>query len=302
MTGLAESKHSVSFVVITANRAEELATCLASLRGQRLAGTEIVVVDNASTDHTQRLLADQFPEARVHLSKTNLGVSGGRNVGIELARGEICICIDDDAFFPEEDAAEKVLAYFAADENLACLAMTILNSTTGTEEMKGIPRRDKQMLAEDYEATYFCGAGFAVRREMFLSAGEFWPALVYGSQEIDLGYRFLEAGHRILKSASVRVIHRSTPRARPSGQWVYFNTRDRAWVAVRHLPWRAAISTSILWWINTLWVAVRGGEIRSFLRGWVDSIRGLPAALRTRRVISSKVIDHLSRHSGRFWY
>ncbi|MBY0586489.1 glycosyltransferase [bacterium] len=293
---------TLSFVVITANRALELADCLQSIRRQQVNGAEIIVVDNASTDSTATLLSEQFPEVKVHYSPTNLGVSEGRNVGISLAQGEICVCIDDDAFFSDDDAASTIISSFDENPMLACLAMTILNATTGEEETKGIPRRDKKVVEHDYEATYFCGAGFAVRRSLFLQAGQFWAPLVYGSQEIDLGYRFLEAGWSIKKSASIRVHHRSTMLARPSGQWVYFNTRDRPWVAIRHLPWPAVLTTTLLWWGNTFRVALSSGQLSSFFRGFVDSLAGFPRAWQGRKVISRTVIELLANHSGRYWY
>lgn len=299
---LADPVPEISFIVLTANRVDDLVPCLESILRQQGPTLEIIVVDNASRDQTQAVLAERFPQVRLHPSPVNLGVSEGRNVGIQMARAEICVCVDDDAYLPDSDTAERILRYFATDPALACVAMTILGSKDGREEYKGIPRLDKKSFDTDYPCTYFCGAGFAVRRSMFLEAGGFWAPLVYGSQELDLAYRYLDRHWHLLHSATARVIHKSSPLERPHGQWVYFNTRDRVWVALRHLPWRAVLTTTILWWGQTLAVAARQGHWGPLARGWLDSIQGIPRAIRGRKVLSPQAQAQLRQYSGRFWY
>lgn len=289
-------------MVITHNRADQLCDCLRSCLAQEWPNREVIVVDNASTDRTRELVQQDFPQVRLIGLDGNRGVSGGRNEGIRVATGEVCIQIDDDATFVGTDAAAQTVRYFATDARLACVGYTIRDVTTNEEEKKSIPRRDKRSLGVDFEATYFCGAGFAVRRQAFLDAGMFWETLVYGSQELDLSYRWLDHGWRILHSARVNVLHKSSPTARPMGQWVYFNTRDRPWVAARHLPWRCVFSTTALWWSNTLWTGLKRREVRPFLQGVRDCIVGFRRALKGRRVIGASVARRLRDLSGRYWY
>lgn len=130
----------------------------------------------------------------------------------------------------------------------------------------------------------------------------FWEKLVYGSQELDLSYRLLDRGHEIWHTASVRVRHRSAPTGRPRGQWIYFNTRDRPWVAAGHLPWVCVATTTALWWANTLWAALRTLDLGPYLRGIADCLVGLPAAVRRRRRIATPALQALRKLSGRLWY
>lgn len=292
----------VSVVVITMNRREVLAPCLESLRAQDYPHREIIVVDNASTDDTVEYMKATYPDVRLVALPTNEGVSGGRNRGAEAARGEICVFIDDDAWFVEKDAVRKTVEHFARDPSLVCVSYRIESPGGGVEEAKSIPRRDKKSLTEDYPCTYFCGAGFAVRRALFLDAGGFWPPLVYGSQELDLAYRWLDQGFSLWHASGIRVIHASVPSARPFGQWVYFNTRDRSWVAIRNLPWRHVVTTTILWWANTLVMAARRREWGPWGRGFRDALKGWPAAWRDRRPIGALAQKRLAAFSGRLWY
>ncbi|MFO0947781.1 MAG: glycosyltransferase [Planctomycetota bacterium] len=292
----------VSYIVITMNRRDEIGACLDNLVAQDYPRQEWIVVDNGSSDGTGELVRQRYPRMKLVALAENQGVSGGRNRGAEVATGDILVFIDDDALFVDPRASVRAVDYFRENESLACVGFKILDARTGLEESKSIPRADKQSLEHDYETTYFCGAGFALRARMFREAGMFWEPLKYGGQELDLSYRFLDLGYTILHSASIEVLHHSTPTARPEGQWVYFNARDRSWVAVRNLPWIYVATTSIAWWANTALVAVRERKIRHFLKGIGDGLRGLPRAYRGRRCISRSTRRTLKSLSGRLAY
>lgn len=96
----------VTVVVGTYNRAEMLRQTLSSLTaletersGDGRLRYEVVVVDNASTDHTPRVIAETDPGAAVAIRgfhETQPGVAFARNHGIREARGEWIAFHDDD--------------------------------------------------------------------------------------------------------------------------------------------------------------------------------------------------------------
>ena len=258
----------VSYIIITMNRSDELADCLANVREQDYPHKEIIVVDNGSTDDTGEAVKNNFPEVRYIYLENNLGVSGGRNKGTLAAQGEICIYLDDDARFTDPAATAKAVEYFQNDARLACLAFTIRNAFTGVEDYKAIPRIDKKQFDQDYPCTYFCGAGFALRRKIFLELGMFWEKFFYGCEELDYSYRLLENGYRLMHSAAITIAHREVQQARPKGQWLYFNVRNRCWLAWRNLPWPYAVSTTVLWWGHTAVTSLRYGLFGYFVKGY----------------------------------
>ena len=92
-----KSSPRVSVVIVTHNDLDNLVGCLQSLADQEYpaAATEIVVVDDGSTDGTADALQREHTSVRV-ISKPNEGADVSRNRGIEESTGEIIAFIDSD--------------------------------------------------------------------------------------------------------------------------------------------------------------------------------------------------------------
>src|SRR5215472_2220491 len=75
----------VSVITLTWNSHEVTRDCLLTLKKLDYPSFEIIVVDNGSTDGSQKQLAREFPDVRRICNATNLGFSGGNNVAIRDA-------------------------------------------------------------------------------------------------------------------------------------------------------------------------------------------------------------------------
>lgn len=92
---------TLSVVVPFHNVAAYAPATLASLRRNAGPGVEFVLVDDASTDETSRVVAEQarlLPGAQVITSPTNAGLSAARNLGLAHARGQYLAFLDGDDF------------------------------------------------------------------------------------------------------------------------------------------------------------------------------------------------------------
>lgn len=85
----------VSIVIPAYNYAEYLAEAIDSALAQRGARTEVLVIDDGSTDDTPAVLAAYGDQILVH-RQTNAGLSAARNVGARLASGELLVYLDAD--------------------------------------------------------------------------------------------------------------------------------------------------------------------------------------------------------------
>jgi glycosyltransferase involved in cell wall biosynthesis len=99
----------VSVVIPTYNRARWLPATLASILGQTLSPSEIVVVDDGSTDGTEAL-ALSFPPSVKYVQIPNSGVCRARNVGATHARCSwVAFCDSDDLWHPRKLEAQAAL-------------------------------------------------------------------------------------------------------------------------------------------------------------------------------------------------
>jgi GT2 family glycosyltransferase len=292
----------LSFLVITRDRRAELGNCLASIYRQAWPAADVVVFDNGSSDGTASYVRANYPRVRLIESATNLGVSVARNRAVEAAAGEVCVFLDDDAEFEETTAGERIAAYFRDHPRLGLVAFTILSGASGAEEYAAIPRADKTATPTDYPCAYFPAGGFAVRRQAFIEAGCFWDAIMYSCEELDLSYRLLDLGFDLHRSGAIRVRHWAVPKARPPGQYLYNNARNRPLVAIRNLPWLNVASMTVAWWAYLGWVGLKTRQLRFLLRGIRDCLREVPTAMRCRQRVGRDTLRVVKIRSGRLWW
>jgi len=274
--------------------------CLQSVAAQDYKKMELIVVDNASTDDTVQMIQSNYPSVILLPQSTNTGVPGGRNIGIGRAKGEICVCLDDDAEFIDNASIRKCVDYFNKDRKLGCLAMRVLDENNRIVT-KLIPRRDRKIFDEDRPGALFSGTAFAVRHSAFTEAGEFWQDLSpYFGEEPDLSYRLLDRGYTILQTPHLSVRHYQPPaEGKPNkSRRIYCGTRNAPWIALRNLPWYSVIGLTILSWGYFFLVAVRDWQLPAYFSAIVASIRHMPAVWHIRKPISKHTEALLWRYSG----
>lgn len=86
----------VSIISINYNQAEMTRAMLDSLRLVSYPNVEVIIVDNASKNREIESLEAKYPEAKFIFSEENLGFSGGNNLGIEAATGELYLFLNND--------------------------------------------------------------------------------------------------------------------------------------------------------------------------------------------------------------
>jgi len=92
--------HLVSIVIPTWNQRDLLTECLESiLRYISSLSTEIIVVDDASSDHTSEFVKKKFPDVRLIENRQNEGYAKAVNKGVERSKGNFIFLLNNDTRF-----------------------------------------------------------------------------------------------------------------------------------------------------------------------------------------------------------
>jgi glycosyltransferase involved in cell wall biosynthesis len=196
----------VSVVVCAYNAERTMEACLASLAALRYPDYEVVVVNDGSTDGTLAI-AERFAFCRI-ISQPNRGLSVARNVGAEAATGEIVAYTDSDCV-----ADPDWLGYLVARMEGGSLAACGGPNFPPPEEslvpaaVAVSPGGPTHVLISDAVAEHIAGCNMAFRRRALLALGGFDPVYRAAGDDIDICWRFQDAGHTIGFSPAAIVWH-----------------------------------------------------------------------------------------------
>ena len=113
----------------------------------------------------------------------------------------------------------------------------------------------------------------AMRRAVFEAVGG-WPAdFRFVHEGVDLGWRVMDAGHRVAYAGDIVALHPS-PTGTPHGYSFYYGARNRVWLARRHLPLPLAVLYVSGFVLRTLPRLRSAQNAREALRGYRDGLRG----------------------------
>lgn len=219
----------LSIIVPVYNQPAELSQCLAALEASSGSGSEIVVVDDASTDDTPGAAARMG--VRVLRLARNSGPSAARNHGAHHARGDILFFVDADVVVAP-GAVEQVQRTFADRPDVAA----VFGSYDAQPRARGVVSQYRNLLhhfvhqqGNPEASTFWAGCG-AVRRAAFEDAGGFdqerfpRPSI----EDIELGYRLRRRGYRILLDKTLQGTHLKRWRM-PSYMWTDITRRAIPW-------------------------------------------------------------------------
>jgi glycosyltransferase involved in cell wall biosynthesis len=167
--------YKLSSIVLVYNGEEYLRPCLDSLVNQTLDGLEIILINDKSTDCSLNICkeyASRHENIRIIDKQDNHGLATSANMGIQIAKGEYVILVDNDDIIPK-DAYEKL--YAKAKEHDADISVGKANFIVGTwqQEMKDFERtvwnEEKTFHASEY-TKIFCEAFYwnKIMRKEFL--------------------------------------------------------------------------------------------------------------------------------------
>jgi GT2 family glycosyltransferase len=296
-------------VVVTWQGAHLLPGCLESLRRQTRPHA-VVVVDNGSTDGTERLLAARFPEARIVQTGANLGFAGGVQAGLDVAETPYVALLNNDAAAEPGWLAALVDAAEAHPGAAAVTSRMLLQDTdppllnnTGVVLLDTDYGADRDLRADASVRTEpdsvfgFSGGAALLRLDAVRAVGGFPTRFFLYYEDTDLSWRLRLAGWDVRYEPAAVVHHaHSATVDQTSDRFAFFNERNRLLMLTRCAPAPRALRALLRFLLTTASLTVKRALRRPVpdvpvfspglrLRVLGSYARALPWALRTRRTI-----------------
>ena len=239
----------VSVIVVNWNTKALLRACLRSVfEHTRGVSFDVWVVDNASTDGSVRMVADEFPAVRLIRNATNRGFGPACNQAIADADGRYLLLLNSDAQLIE-DAAAALVDFMDAHPRVGALGCRIVNpdgslqpscytnmnvwkgfaiasllytvipyGLLGRLRPGGLFRRVFDFPDHDrvHDPDWFRAACMMLRPDALQGTGCFDEAFRLYCEEIDLQYRLRADGWRIAYTPQTTVVHHGEQSGSPA--------------------------------------------------------------------------------------
>jgi GT2 family glycosyltransferase len=208
-------------VIPTYNRKKDVLECLRSLQKLRYSNYEIIVIDNGSTDGTDYAIKRFFPEVKLVKSKRNLGVTGGRNLGVKHSSGEYIFFLDHDTTVGR-NALNELMTVMQSDSNIGIAGPIIyyyndpkriwalgtsINMLSARVSFNEGGKINKRQFAKAIEVQVLPTA-FLVKREVTDKVGLFDDVFFAVYEDTDFCFRVKEAGYKVLCVPTAIVWHK----------------------------------------------------------------------------------------------
>lgn len=175
---------SIAVIIANRNNARFLPQCLESVFSQTLQPTEIVVIDDASTDHSQEIICEYARSGSIKplFNEIPLGVSASRHKAIEQSVSEYITTLDADDFYQSsQKLAEeaRVIAESPGVRRIAFSDVVCVDAKGGPLSLVSSRRRIREGDLSFFikHLSGFIPRDYLVARADYLAAGGFNPSL-----------------------------------------------------------------------------------------------------------------------------
>jgi hypothetical protein len=236
----------VAIIVINWNGKEDTLACLTSLQGLDYPTTQIVLIDNGSTDDSVTAMRAAYPNINLIETGQNLGFVGGNNLGLEQACKmgvEYALLLNNDTEVAPDFLRKLVVAaeadpavgavgpmiYYYEAPQVIWSAGGAIDWRRGSSRMVGIGEIDEGQWDSNPRAVDFLtGCAFLIKMSVYMQVGGLDPRFFLYYEDNEWCHRISRAGYRIFFVPQAHIWHKISPLARESSPQVhYYMTRNR---------------------------------------------------------------------------
>lgn len=255
---------NIAIIILTWNNEQDIRDCLDSvLAMDDYPHFQVIVVDNASTDNTAAIVANEYSQVTLLEQSKNLYFTGGNNVGLSYAidtlSSEYAMILN-----PDTKVAKNLLQVLAnkieKDERVGAVGPQIkfwANANAGKINSAGLVydgfmqaydrgwmEEDKGQYDRNEEVFGVTGTCILFRTKMLREIGLFWQPLKMYLDEVELFIRARKAGWKVLYTGGTEVGHKYMQSTAQNKLLQVEKQKKRNWllIALRHYPLKAKLA------------------------------------------------------------
>lgn len=215
-----------SIVIVNWNTKALLGDCLASIAEHPPSGTyEVIVVDNASTDGSPKMLRDSFPDVTLLANEENVGFAAANNIGIEHSSGDNILLLNSDTVV-RDGALDALLSFLESEPEAGAAGARLINGDGSLQpSCSALPTllreglhlfhldfRQRRMmqrwdLKQPRPVEVLLGACMLLRRTALEQIGLMDEGYFMYSEEVDYCRRLRDAGWKLYWVPQAEVVH-----------------------------------------------------------------------------------------------
>lgn len=223
----------VSIIILNYKMKRLVKNCIRSIQESKISVPyEIIVVDNDSRDGIEEMMKKDYPQIRLIISKTNLGMGGGNNLGIRAAEGRYIAILNPDIYV-FENSIQKMYDYIKENSDVGLVSPRLLNPDrtlqytcyrwynfftplyrrTFLGKLPWAKRELARFSMQDVDHTQvmpvdWCqGSCFMTPKVVFDKVGLFDEKFFMYFEDTDLCRRIWNAGYKVIYLGNTEVIH-----------------------------------------------------------------------------------------------
>jgi GT2 family glycosyltransferase len=318
------NKPEICIIIPHYNGLQILDDCLESLYKNTYQNFETLLIDNGSTDGSQQMVSEKYPQVNLIENTVNLGYAGACNQGIKMAETELVLLLNNDTVMPE-NFLQEMSGALTADKNAALIQPKILSiqdkqffdysgGAGGEMDILGYPfargrifdlvEKDKHQY-DKMESTVFWTSGCAlmIKKSVLDEIGLLDEDFFAHQEEIDLNWRAQIAGYKNLATSKTFIYHYSGFTLRSDNQYkMYLNHRNNIIMMIKNyslfflfflLPVRILMEMVTVAADSMLWGGVRARAVLKallYLAGHPVKILKKRRSVQKLRVISDRAV------------
>ncbi|NQT33772.1 glycosyltransferase family 2 protein [bacterium] len=303
-----QQKPSVAAVVISYNSAADITTCLNSLLSQSFPVDSVIVLDNASCDHTADIVAEKCPGVKLIRRTDNEGFARGNNLAIAETRSDWILTLNPDTELTE-NYLEKLVEFAMSHPRVGALMGKLIRETGSTSgksfiDSTGIEiyysRRVKDRSAgfeddgswQNPEKVFgVCAAAALYCREMLNDIspdGEIFAESFFSYYEdADIAWRAWRRGWEAWFIPEAECLHKRGGSSVGSRFSRVRTHRNRLWLIARNEPLLSICKHPLSLLLHEILIILRMVRYPYLFLWTVKALAGLPRAIKYRKSLPS---------------